>query len=129
MVQVSRLKLTASLRDMRRSHVQPTTYSGATLQILSTGTHSNYSHWQVTFKCTGCTSWKGSGGQNRLNPKGTNRIAFASCQTPPYQPNSASSSFQVHDVFGYWNHDFGQAANPSFASLVTKNMGSAAGHH
>jgi hypothetical protein len=29
----------------------------------------------------------------------------------------------VHDVFGYWTHDFAMAQNPSFATLVAKNGG------
>ncbi len=108
-----------------RSHVLPDVYSGASYQVFAAGTHANRTHWQVTAKCTGCTAFSGSGGATRrLNAKGSNRLAFAYCKTPPYQPSSSSSGFEVHDVVGYWNHDFTTAQNTAFASLVAKNTGS-----
>jgi hypothetical protein len=106
------------------SHVLPQTWSGAQYQVFKTGTKSNGTHWQFTALCTGCTSYQSSSGSTRyLNPKGGNRLAFAYASQKPSQPSSASSSFGVHDVFGYWNHDFSLAQNPSFNQLVTKNGG------
>ncbi|KAH8902918.1 CBD9-like protein [Coniochaeta sp. PMI_546] len=105
-------------------HVLPSTYSGATYEVFKTGTRSNGTHWQFTAKCSGCTSYSGaSGSQRYLNPKGGNRLAFAYSASKPSNPSSASSSFNVHDVFGYWTHDFSLAQNPSFSNLVTKNGG------
>lgn len=110
--------------SQNRSHVLPSTYSGATYEVFKTGTRSNGTHWQFTAKCSGCTSYSGAGGSQRyLNPKGGNRLAFAYAAAKPSSPSSASSSFGVHDVFGYWTHDFSMAQNPSFNNLVTKNGG------
>lgn len=97
----------------------PTVYSGATIEVLKTGTHTNSTHWQITAKCTGCTSFS----SKVLNPKGSNRLAFAYAKSKPSNPSSNSSSFNVHDVTNYWNHDFASAANANFAALVTKNGG------
>ncbi|KAK6189422.1 hypothetical protein LQW54_013280 [Pestalotiopsis sp. IQ-011] len=102
-------------------HTAPSVYSGATLQNLKTGTHSNSTHWQVTFKCTGCTSFASSSGNKTLTPTGSNRLAFAYSKSKPTTPSSGSSTFPVHDVTNYWNHDFASAANSDFAALVTKN--------
>ncbi|KAF2994030.1 hypothetical protein E8E14_002718 [Neopestalotiopsis sp. 37M] len=96
--------------------------TGATLQVLKTGTHTNSTHWQVTFKCTGCTSFASStSGNKTLTPTGSNRLAFAYSKSKPTTPSSGSSSFPVHDVTNYWNHDFSTAMNSNFAALVTKN--------
>ncbi|KAI1851239.1 hypothetical protein JX265_001644 [Neoarthrinium moseri] len=103
-------------------HVTPNIYSGAQIQVLRTGTHTNGTHWQVTLKCTGCTSFTGSSGKvTILNPNGANRLAFAYSRTKPSNPSSSSSSFGVHEVTNYWSHDFSSAGNANFAALVTKN--------
>lgn len=118
------MPLAHSANPFCRSHVQPTVWSGATLEVLKTGTHSNGTHWQFTAKCTGCTSYQSSSGSTRyLNPKGGNRLAFAYSATKPSNPSSSSSTFSAHDVIGYWTHDFSLGQNPQFASLVTKNGG------
>jgi hypothetical protein len=104
-------------RHALRGHMTPTVYSGATLQVLRTGTHTNGTHWQITAKCTGCTAFGGK----VLTPTGSNRLAFAYAKAKPSNPSSSSSSFSVHDVTNYWSHDFAAAANTNFAALVTKN--------
>ncbi|KAB5581291.1 hypothetical protein GE09DRAFT_1199191 [Coniochaeta sp. 2T2.1] len=93
--------------------------------LLKTGTRSNNSQWQVTAKCSGCTSFSGSSGSQRyLNPKGGNRFAFVYSKQRPSNPSSASSSFSVHEnVFVYWTHDFSMGQNQNFDDLVTKNGG------
>ncbi|KAI1338158.1 hypothetical protein F5Y15DRAFT_133858 [Xylariaceae sp. FL0016] len=103
------------------SHTTPTPDSNAVLTVLKTGTHVNSTHWQMTAKCTGCTSFTGSSGTTKtLNPTGSNRLAFAYSKT---KPNSASTgaTIQVHDVYNYWDHDFSTAGNTQFAALVQKN--------
>lgn len=100
----------------------PTAYTGETLQVLKTGTKVNATHWQVTVKCTGCTTWKtSSGSTTNLNPSGSNRLAYAYASTAPSTPSSNTSSFGVHDNFGYWNQDFSQGQNADFQALVSKN--------
>ncbi|KAK1764473.1 CBD9-like protein [Phialemonium atrogriseum] len=105
----------ASSRDV------PTAYAGATYQLLKRGTVVNSTHWQYTVKCTGCTQW----GTKSLSPTGSHRLAMAAAPQGPSNPASNTSSFPVHTVHYYWDHDFSQAANPSFSSLVTQNGGTA----
>jgi hypothetical protein len=56
-----------------------------------------------------------------LNPKGSNRLAFAYSAAKPSSPSSNSSSFPIHDVHNYWSHDFSQGSNADFANLLKKN--------
>ncbi|KAL1855259.1 hypothetical protein Daus18300_011165 [Diaporthe australafricana] len=100
----------------------PAAYAGETLQVLKTGTKVNSTHWQVTMRCSGCTSWTtSSGGTTSLNPSGSNHLAYAYSTTAPTTPSSNTSSFGVHDLFGYWNQDFAQGQNSDFQALVSKN--------
>ncbi|POS74168.1 hypothetical protein DHEL01_v207435 [Diaporthe helianthi] len=100
----------------------PTAYSGETIQALKTGTKTNSTHWQVTLRCTGCTTWTSSSGSTvNLNPGGSNRLAYAYATAAPSSPSSNTSSFGVHDNFGYWNQDFAQGQNADFQALVSKN--------
>ncbi|KAG7291477.1 hypothetical protein NEMBOFW57_001496 [Staphylotrichum longicolle] len=102
-------------------HVMPTEYSGAQYTLIKAGTKSNSTHWQLTALCKGCTSWDaGSGSMRYLSPRGGNRLAFAYSPTKPSSVNSPSSSLPIHDVHGYWSHDFAQAANPNFATTVSR---------
>ncbi|KAI1498457.1 hypothetical protein F5X99DRAFT_431767 [Biscogniauxia marginata] len=104
------------------SHTTPTPDTGATLQLLSTGTKSNSTHWQYTAKCSGCTSFTGASNQMKtLNPAGNNRFAFAYSKTKP-SGSTADSPINVHDVYSYWDHDFSTAGNADFDALVQKNQ-------
>ncbi|KAF2703911.1 iron reductase domain protein [Pleomassaria siparia CBS 279.74] len=104
-------------------HTMPTAFTGATYQQFTTGNKSNGTHWTLTVKCTGCTSYTGTNGAVRLNPTGTNRFAFAYATAKPTTPGSNTTNFGMHDVFNYWSHDFSQGQNPTFATLVVKNGG------
>ncbi|RWA11950.1 hypothetical protein EKO27_g3165 [Xylaria grammica] len=109
--------------SVRRTTVrtQPQVYDGATVQLLRTGTRVNGTHWQITAKCSGCSSFTTTGSTTKnLNPTGSNRLAFAYSKT---RPNSASTAamISVHDVYSYWDHDFSTAGNIDFAQLVQKN--------
>lgn len=107
-----------------RNRNMPQTYSGTQYQIFKTGTKSNSTHWQFTAKCNGCTTYRLSSGSTKvLNPKGSNHLAFAYAASKPANPSSNSSSFQVHDVYNYWSHDFSQGENSAFTTLVAKNSG------
>lgn len=108
---------------MASSHTAPVADSSATVQVLPKGTKSNGTHWQITAKCTGCTSFTTTGTTKKsLNPAGTNRLAFAYSKTKPSQPASGTSPITVHDLFQYWDHDFAAAANADFAGLVQRNL-------
>ena len=109
------------------AHQQPQIYPNATLEVLKTGTRVNGTHWQATVRCTGCVGYMGgsSNRQQRLNPKGTNKLAFATSNSRVPSPGSPQSTFPIHDVFNYWQHDFATASNVQYATLVTKNGGKA----
>ncbi|XXH01081.1 hypothetical protein Hte_007432 [Hypoxylon texense] len=105
------------------SHTAPAVTSDATVQVLAKGTKSNGTHWQVTAKCTGCTSFTTTGTTTKtLNPSGSNRLAFAYSKTKPSQPASGTSPINVHDLFSYWDHDFAAAGNAQFQDLVDRNL-------
>ncbi|AEO61106.1 cellobiose dehydrogenase-like protein [Thermothelomyces thermophilus ATCC 42464] len=103
-------------------HVMPTESTNAgTYRLFQTGTKSNGTHWQFTALCQGCTSWTtSSGGSRYLTPTGGNRLAFAYSPGRPSSPGTSSSSIPIHDVHGYWNHDFAAARNPNFHELVQR---------
>ena len=82
----------------------PTAYTGAVYQQLTTGNRVNGTHWQLTVKCTGCTSFTGANGAVRLNPTGSNRFAFAYAASKPSTPSSNTTSFSMHD--GMTTHNF-----------------------
>ncbi|KAK8098690.1 uncharacterized protein PG998_011931 [Apiospora kogelbergensis] len=104
------------------AHTAPAAYTGATYTLLKKGTHVNSTYWQFTAKCTGCTSFKGSGNRNvTLNPTGENRVAFAYSRSKPSNPGSSNSNINVHDVTASWTVDFGSASNANFAELVQRN--------
>ncbi|KAE9372398.1 iron reductase domain protein [Stipitochalara longipes BDJ] len=109
-------------------HALPPTFSGAAYTILKTGTHVNSTHWQFTAKCTGCTYFSNGGSgssKTQLSPTGVNHLAWAAATAgaKPPNPSSNTSSLNVHDVYNYWGHDFSQAGNTNFGSLVTKDAG------
>ncbi|KAF2735400.1 CBD9-like protein [Polyplosphaeria fusca] len=96
-------------------HTTPTIYSGATLTLMTKGTHVNGTHWQFTAKCTGCTSFTSSSGARVLNPKGSNRLAFAYSLSKP-SGNSPSASIPIHETPNYWTHDFSMGQNANLGS-------------
>ncbi|KAI0597095.1 hypothetical protein F4775DRAFT_265823 [Biscogniauxia sp. FL1348] len=105
------------------SHTAPAANPAATLQLLSTGTRANGTHWQYTAKCGGCTTFAtATGGQVKtLNPAGANRLAFAFSRTRP-AGSAPDAAIAVHDVYNYWDHDFATAGNPDFDALVQRNQ-------
>ncbi|KAI1424296.1 hypothetical protein F5Y12DRAFT_715441 [Xylaria sp. FL1777] len=109
--------------SVRRTSVrtQPQVYTGATAQILKTGTRVNGTHWQITAKCSGCSYFTTTGTTTKsLNANGSNRLAFAYSKTRPPSASTAVT-ISVHDTFNYWDHDFSTAGNPDFDALVQKN--------
>ncbi len=102
----------------------PSAYSGASYQVLKTGTRVNGSHWQVTAKCSGCAYYTNSIGRTTtLDPQGSNLFGWAFATAKPYNPSSNMSGFGVHDSFNFLTHDFSGAGNTAFTSLVAKNLG------
>ncbi|KAI1188584.1 hypothetical protein F5B17DRAFT_451603 [Nemania serpens] len=109
--------------SVRRTNVRtaPQPWTGATVQVLKKATKTNGTHWQLTAKCSGCSTFTTTGTTTKnLNPNGSNRLAFAYSKTKP-SSGSAAGTISVHDVYGYWEHDFSTAGNPNFAQLVAAN--------
>ncbi|KAI0905701.1 hypothetical protein F4824DRAFT_95915 [Ustulina deusta] len=114
---------TTPVVSVRRTTVrtQPQVYTGATAQLLKTGTRVNGTHWQITATCSGCSSFTTTGTSTKsLNANGTNRLAFAYSKTKPPSASTAAM-IAVHDVYSYWDHDFSTAGNVDFDQLVQKN--------
>ena len=100
----------------------PGPYAGASYTVFKTGTRSNSTHWQITLKCTGCTSIPVSSSRSSyLEPGSINRLAMAFAAAKPANPSSNTSTFSIHDAHAYWNHDFSKARNTDFEALVAKN--------
>ncbi|KAI6379157.1 hypothetical protein MCOR25_002033 [Pyricularia grisea] len=106
------------------AHAAPAPYPDPTYQVFQTGTRVNSTHWQITAKCSGCTSFQGRAGAapTWLRPTGSNRLAFAMARTAPSQPGSNTSAIPYHEVHQYWNADFGSAQNVNFDELVERNL-------
>ncbi|CAG8959881.1 hypothetical protein HYFRA_00013153 [Hymenoscyphus fraxineus] len=103
-------------------HSMPSVYPNAVYTKFKTGTKVNSTHWQVTAKCSGCSTFIGStNSQVTLPPKGVNRLAFAESNSKPATPSSSTSTFNVHDVTNSFTADFASAGNTEFAALVAKN--------
>ncbi|ELQ39829.1 hypothetical protein OOU_Y34scaffold00477g2 [Pyricularia oryzae Y34] len=108
----------------KRAHAAPAPYTVPVYEVLKTGTRVNSTHWQITAKCSGCTSFQGRAGAapTWLRPTGSNRLAFAMARTAPSQPASNTSAILYHEVHQYWNADFGSAQNENFGELVQRNL-------
>jgi hypothetical protein len=102
-------------------HSTPQSYAGATFTLLSKGNKSNGTHWQLTAKCSGCTTWTGSSGATRIDPNDSKRLGYACSASKPSSPGSNTSTIPVHDVYNYFTHDFSAGANANFQALLQKN--------
>ena len=110
-----------ALTPTRSGHVTPQTYTQATYTVFKTGTKINSTHWQVTAKCTGCTSWTGkSGSKQNVKIKGDSRFGWAYSLKKPSNPNSATSAIPVHDLGQYFSLDVSKGGNKDFAGVVAK---------
>jgi hypothetical protein len=103
----------------RSSRTYPPRYNAAKVELFDVGTWVNETHWQFTAKCTGCTSWNDPAiGPRYLNPKGRNTIAWATANLPPVNPENPDSLFTIHDVHGYFEHQFDLGNNAEFEKKV-----------
>ncbi|KAJ5025500.1 hypothetical protein J3E73DRAFT_258250 [Bipolaris maydis] len=108
-------------RYIKSGHSTPQQYPSATYTQLSAGNKANGTHWQVTVKCTGCTTYNGSSGPVYVEPSGSRRLAFACSQGKVSNPGSTSASIPVHDVYNYITHDFSAGRNEGWAALLERN--------
>ncbi|KAH7374299.1 hypothetical protein BKA66DRAFT_468205 [Pyrenochaeta sp. MPI-SDFR-AT-0127] len=96
----------------------PYPYEGATYTPIVAGTSTNSSHWQITARCQGCTQWSSADGDFNLHNEQSPILAYACSSVPPDTPTRNDSSFNIHEQFGIWSHDFSLAKNESFESWV-----------
>ncbi|KAH7310978.1 hypothetical protein BKA65DRAFT_543030 [Rhexocercosporidium sp. MPI-PUGE-AT-0058] len=103
----------------------PQSYDGAEYTLLK-GTSVNSTHWTMTAKCSGCTSYQANdGSQAVLNGTGTAPFAWAQGTTAVQEPANNNSAFNMHDSYGKWTHDLNAARSPLFEAWVASNILSA----
>lgn len=98
----------------------PQSYEGAEYTYLK-GTTANATHWQVTARCQGCTRWSSVDGDFNLENESEAVLAYACSSVAPDEPASNTSTFNIHEQFGIWNHDLKFAKNASFANWTKNN--------
>jgi hypothetical protein len=77
----------------------------------------------MTAKCSGCTSYQGNDGNEAvINATGITQFAWAQGTTAVQTPSNNASAFNVHLVFGKWNHDLNAARSSNFETWVTSNL-------
>src|SRR5947207_1892012 len=93
---------------MRSGHSVPSTYSGSSLQILSSNITNDLTSVQI--KCVGCTAW--SGGSLNTHSSSADFI-YASGAHGPSNPSNPSSSFSKHDDYGSFKLNLNNAQSTS----------------
>ncbi|KAK2744232.1 hypothetical protein FQN55_006917 [Onygenales sp. PD_40] len=98
----------------------PQAYADATYTYLE-GNTVNETHWVLNVRCQGCTSYVSvSDGSNVIIDEGdTAQIAYAYSSTPPLDPTSNTSVFDVHTSMGRWIHDIAGARSEEYENWVT----------
>ncbi|KAK1758302.1 hypothetical protein QBC47DRAFT_440861 [Echria macrotheca] len=106
-------------------HQAPVPYTGANYTVYKEGTKSNNTHWQITARCTGCTSWipEKNAATKYMRFTGSNRVAMAMGLKPVANPNSNTSDIDYHYMHAYWDADFKMATNANFTTTVQKLKG------
>src|SRR6187402_3228365 len=100
----------------------PQAYDGAEYTLLK-GTSANSTHWTLTARCSGCTSYQGNDGEiATLNGTGTASFAWAQGNTPVQDPASNTSAFDIHQGHGKWEHDLNAARSSNFDTWVASNL-------
>lgn len=101
---------------------RPQQYPSATLTTLK-GTGANTTHWTLTVRCQGCSTWQGTDGSTQsLNPNGSQQFAWALSTNAVQDPSNPSSTFGIHDSHGSWTHNLASARNNKFDSWVLNNQ-------
>lgn len=98
----------------------PSPYEGAEYTLLK-GTTTNATHWQVTARCRGCTSWSSADGDFNLHNDDQAILAYACSSVTPDEKTSNTSTFNIHEQFGIWSHELSFAKNESFGDWVKAN--------
>ncbi|KAG4417817.1 hypothetical protein IFR04_009025 [Cadophora malorum] len=100
----------------------PQSYDGAEYTLLK-GTTANSTHWTMTARCSGCTSYQANdGSQAMLDGMGTAQFAWAQGTAPVQEPANNNSAFNMHTSYGKWTHDLNAARSPNFGAWVASNV-------
>ncbi|RDL39301.1 Uncharacterized protein BP5553_03641 [Venustampulla echinocandica] len=99
----------------------PQPYEEAEYTLLK-GTATNSTHWTLTAKCSGCTSYIGNDGSlTVLNGTGTAYFAWAQGGSSVQEPANNQSAFNIHNQYGKWTHNLNAARSSKFADWVAAN--------
>lgn len=98
----------------------PEAYDQAEYTYLQ-GTGVNETHWKVTFRCKGCTTYDIFGdGATEVDSQDTAVLAYAYSTFPVWDPADVSSPFDIHDAFGHWSHDIANAKSAEYTEWTLK---------
>ncbi|GAB1316189.1 Cellobiose dehydrogenase cytochrome domain-containing protein [Madurella fahalii] len=102
-------------------YFSPPSYPDAQYTVLSTGTHVNETHFQITAKCTGCSRWGDEDiGFTELDPAFQSTMAFAYSNMPVDTPGDEESNFGIHDSLGHPIYDLATGMNADFAAKIAE---------
>ncbi|KAJ4361228.1 hypothetical protein N0V85_009426 [Neurospora sp. IMI 360204] len=100
-------------------YYSPPAYTDSHYTVLKKGTHVNATHFQVTAKCTGCSSWGDESiGISNIDPAYQTTLAYAYGNTKVDTPADVQSTFSIHDSLGHPIYDLAVAKNADFAKKV-----------
>ncbi|EAA31321.2 iron reductase domain protein [Neurospora crassa] len=102
-------------------YYSPPIYTDSHYTVLKKGTHVNATHFQVTAKCTGCSSWgddESTGISGNIDPEYQTTLAYAYGNTKVDTPADVQSTFGIHDSLGHPIYDLAVAKNKDFAEKV-----------
>ena len=100
-------------------YYSPPLYEDSHYTLLSKGSYVNATHYKVTAKCTGCSTWGDDDiGFTQLDPAYQTTLAFAYSDTPVDTPEDVESTFGIHDSLGHPIYDLAVAKNADFDAKV-----------
>jgi glucose/arabinose dehydrogenase len=100
----------------------PPSYDGAEYTLLK-GTMTNSTHWTMTARCRGCTSYQANDESLAvLNGTGTVQFGWAQGGSAVQEPANNNSAFNVHKAAGHWTHDLNAARSSNFNAWVASNL-------
>jgi hypothetical protein len=117
----------ASSRIAFGYYAVPRPNDAATYTLLDKATTSNTTHWTVTARCRGCTSYSSSDdGDVVVDAGDTAHFAYACSSVAPLERANNESDFSQHENPGSWESDLKRAKNADYAKWVADNgLGSA----
>ncbi|PGG98607.1 hypothetical protein AJ79_08811 [Helicocarpus griseus UAMH5409] len=98
----------------------PQTFTDATYTYLE-GNGVNETHWNLHVRCQGCTTYVSPADSSEVivDAGDTAQVAYAYANTPPLDPASNTSVFDIHAGMGRWIHDVAIARSEEYENWVT----------